>query len=75
MDRIPCSVCRQCNRKGKPSVSRFSAYCDSHVKEGIRVNRSGMFQRIKDFIYAKRYDEEQKNVNVTKGFRPSWFWR
>jgi len=75
MNRISCAECRQCNRKGKPSVARYSAYCDSHVKKGMQVNRSGIFQRFKDFIYERRYDEKTKQLKTTKGFRPSWFWR
>jgi hypothetical protein len=75
MDRISCLDCGQCNRKGKPSVMRFSAYCDSHIKQGISVNRVGLFERFKDFITQRRYDEKENMMKTTKGFRPSWFWR
>lgn len=72
---IPCYECRQCNSKGKPSVGRGSAYCDSYIKLGIKVNRVGLFQRFKDFIFNRRYDEKKNEMKNTKGFRPSWFLR
>ena len=75
MIEIKCNECRQCNSKGKPSVTRGSAYCDSHIKYGIQVNRVGLFQRFKDYLFERRYDEKEKKMRTTKGFRPSWFWR
>ena len=73
-DLIKCSVCRQCNRKGKKSVSRHSAYCDSHKKEGVKNNRVGLFKRFKDFISERRFDDKEKTMK-TDGFRKSWFYR
>jgi hypothetical protein len=74
-----CTECKQCNTRGKPSVMRGSAFCDSHRRFGEVVNRSGLFSRFKDFLFDRRaeYDDETgklKDVNE-KGFRPSWFWR
>lgn len=73
-----CRVCRQCNRKGRPSVMKGSAYCDSHINIGKKVNRVGLFSRFKDFLFDRRteYDEEGELKEFNKrGFRESWFWR
>ena len=75
LDLIPCYECRQCNRKGKPSVMRGSAYCDSHVVKRHKVNRLGLFERFKDFIFQRRYDEKTNQLKTTKGFRESWWYR
>ena len=78
MSIIKCCVCRQCNRKGKPSVSRGSAYCDSHIKTISQVNRSGLFSRFKDFLNERRskYDKEGNLKEFKqKGFRMSYFLR
>lgn len=75
MTDIPCHECRQCNQKGKPSVTRNSAYCNSHVRHGVIVNRSGLFQKFRDFITERRFDDKENKLKTTKGFRPSWFWR
>lgn len=72
---IECKECKKCNRKGKPSVMRGSAYCDSHIIRGIRVNRVGLFQRFKDLVFERRYDEKENKMRTNRGFRPSWFWR
>lgn len=72
---IECHDCRQCNRKGRPSVMRNSGYCTSHVREGIRSERSGLFQKLRDFITDRRFDEKTAKLKTNKGFRPSWFWR
>jgi len=73
---IKCYECGQCNRKGKPSVMRGSAYCDSHRKFGVKTNRIGLFQRFKDFMFEKRYNDQRETEKLKiKGFRPSWFWR
>ena len=78
MNRISCAECGVCNRKGKPSVSRFSAYCDSHVKKLKKTNRIGLFNRFRDFLFDKRakLDESGQIKEFKKnGFRESWFWR
>ena len=78
MKMITCSQCGQCNRKGKPSVMKGSAFCDSHVRSVRQVNRTGLFQRFKDFLYERRtrYDEKGEMKEFKKkGFRESWFWR
>ena len=72
---MPCRECGQCNQKGKPSAMRGSAYCDSHIRVGIKVNRVGLFRRVKDFIFERRYDEEKNQLKTHKGFRDSWFWK
>lgn len=81
---ISCRECRQCNRKGKPSVMRGSAYCDSHRKYYTH-KRKGLFgwiskkffSKVKDRTYNKRIeyndDGSVKEFNK-KGFRESWFF-
>jgi len=81
MDRIACSQCKQCNRKGKPSVSRYSKYCNTNhinkkiIKQGILTS---IFTKIKNKYYDARvkYNEQGqiKKMN-TKGFRTDWFYR
>jgi hypothetical protein len=84
-----CNTCGQCNRKGRPSVTRESAYCDSHKKYGHKdPDRIGLVQRFRNFISERRMvkvktDEKdeygkplfEEKFSTTKGFRPSWFWR
>lgn len=80
MNRIACVECRQCNSKGKPSVMRFSKYCDNHYIHRVKVKKSifGIFTKIKNKMMDKRvkYNEDGsiKEFNK-KGFRDSWFWR
>ena len=80
MNRIPCLECRQCNHKGKPSVTRFSKYCDNHYKFREKPKKSlfGWLTNIKDKFAERRtqYNDDGsiKDMN-TKGFRRSWFWR
>jgi len=80
MKRITCIECKQCNRKGKPSVTRFSKYCDTHYIHKTKVKK-GMFNwftNLKNKYYEKRvkYDKDGKPKDLnTKGFRKSWFWR
>jgi len=76
MQRISCLECKQCNRKGKPSVSRFSKLCDERYKKPVRV-KTGLFDaiiKLKDKIFDKRYDANKNDLN-TKGFRKDWFMR
>jgi len=80
MDRIACVECRQCNRKGKPSVLRFSKYCDDHHIYRVKTKKKKLawFTDIKNKFVEKRteYDDEGKMKDMnTKGFRNSWFWR
>jgi len=82
MDRLPCSECKQCNRKGKPSVTRLSKYCDTHYKNRPRVKQKkgffNFFTAAKDKFFDKRakYNDEGKIEDLnTKGFRKDWFWR
>lgn len=75
MSKISCIECRQCNRKGKPSVMKGSAYCDSHILSRPQTNRVDLFDRFKIFLFEKRYDEKTNDVSKNRGFRPSWFWR
>jgi hypothetical protein len=76
-----CLSCKQCNRKGKPSVTKNSMYCDLHYI-GIKRNlKSGLFRKImlrftnfkniKETMFNKRFDEK-KGLNK-KGFRERWF--
>ena len=80
MNRIACVECRQCNRKGKPSVSRGSQYCDNNYIRRVKTKRKlfGWFTDIKNKMMDRRveYDEDGnvKKFNK-KGFRESWFWR
>jgi len=80
MERIACRECRQCNRKGKPSIARGSAYCDSHYIHRAKTKR-GWFSFITD-VKNKFMDKRTKyNEDGTikefnkKGFRESWFYR
>jgi len=74
-DLQPCSVCRQCNHIGKPSVMRGSAYCDSHKQQGRIIARVGLFQRFKDRLFERYYDKKENQMKPSRGFRLSWFWR
>lgn len=61
-----CSDCRQCNRKGKPSVTRDSEYCRTHVvgnKPSV-----GFFASIKKNI-LNRFKDKEGNQMPVKGFR------
>ena len=71
----PCYKCKRCNVIGKPTAMRGSAYCDSHKKFGVKTKRVGIFQKAKDYIFQKRWDEEKQTMKTTRGFRKSWFWR
>jgi len=75
-NRISCLDCGRCNKKGKPSVTRLSKYCDENYVRKLQTKKSlfSFFTGIKDKFFNKRYDEEYNKMN-TKGFRPSWFWR
>lgn len=82
---IACNDCRQCNRKGRPSVMRGSAYCDSHVIKRIH-RRKGIFGFISKIFFKEhvknKYTEERTKYNEDgtiksfnkKGFRESWFY-
>jgi len=72
---IKCTECKQCNSRGKPSVMRNSAYCDSHIKVGIRVNRSGLFRGFMDFLFNRHFDDKEGKLKTTKGFRSDYFLR
>ena len=80
MNRLECLECKQCNRKGKPSVTRLSKYCNDHYIRRVKAKKSifGFLTNIKNKVYDKRikYDDEGniKDLN-SKGFRRSWFWR
>ena len=76
MSRVPCLVCKQCNRKGKPSVTRLSSYCDKHFVGQIKakINLFSKLTSIKDRLFEKRIGEEGKSINK-KGFREDWFLR
>jgi len=80
VNRIECYKCRQCNRKGRPSVMRLSKYCDDNYIRRVKTKRSifSFFTKVKTKYFDKRakYNEDgtMKDLN-TKGFRESWFWR
>ena len=80
MSRISCRECGQCNRKGKPSVSRLSKYCDNHyVKPSVtKRNWFGWLTDVKNKLMDKRVklneDGSVKSFNK-KGFREDWFYR
>jgi hypothetical protein len=63
--RISCAKCGMCNHKGKPSVSRFSAYCDSHLRNEWKVDRKGFFDGLK-MKYLWGMNQLMKPI---KGFR------
>jgi len=47
-NEIKCYQCGHCNRKGKPSVTKGSAYCEAN--SGIMSEeRKSIWQRIKGF--------------------------
>ena len=71
---LNCVECRQCNRKGKPSVSKFSSYCDTHRIKNKITKRIGLFQLIKSKLFDKRYNESKNDLKY-KGFRKDWFLR
>ena len=76
MSRVACSVCRQCNRKGKPSVTRLSSYCDKHYINQVRAKTS-LFSKlvsVKDRLLEKRFDEKTQSLKK-KGFREDYFYR
>ena len=74
MNRISCVECRQCNRKGKPSVTRYSKYCDNHYIGLVKTKgKFAFFTRIKDRLFEKRFSDEKGDLN-TKGFRKGWFF-
>lgn len=84
MNRILCKECRQCNRKGKPSVSRYSKYCNNHhinkiqIKKGNFKNLFNYLTKIKDKYLEKRTKINEKGEVEkikTKGFREDWFYR
>ena len=74
-----CQIYKNCNRKGKPSVMKYSAYCDSNVInihkelfwETLKL-RLNIFKKAKDFFFERRFDEKTNKLN-TKGFRKNWF--
>jgi len=73
---VSCLVCRQCNRKGKPSVTRLSSYCDKHYINQVRA-KLGLFSKLisfKDRLFNKRFDEKTNKLDK-KGFRDDWFLR
>ena len=76
IDMIPCSECKQCNRKGKPSISRGSKYCNEHIISN--KNTGGLFKwvvSIKDRLLEKRWDDKKQEIKTTKGFRKDWWYR
>ncbi len=79
MNRITCIECKQCNHKGKPSVSRFSKYCNEHYIRKTQVKKSffNWLTSLKNSIYDKRAYDKDGNVKKlnTKGFRESWFYK
>lgn len=76
LDLKPCYECKQCNHIGKPSVMRGSAYCDSHKRHGTKaVERISLFQKFKDRLFTKNFDEKENQMKPIKGFRKHWIWR
>lgn len=80
MGRVSCKDCKQCNRKGRPSVTRLSKYCDNHFVHRVKVEKSnvGFFTNLKNKFFDNRakYDEKGRLVEFkNKGFRRDWFWR
>jgi hypothetical protein len=65
-----CNECKQCNRKGKPSVTRESSYCYSHRTQKD-ILRLSIFSRIKERIQNSFLDEFG-NIKKLRGFRKSW---
>jgi hypothetical protein len=72
--RISCSNCKNCNRKGKPSVTRYSKYCNENFKRRIKTKKGfiNSLLNIKDKLFEKRFNSETKDLEL-KGFRKSWF--
>lgn len=76
-----CQVCKQCNHKGRPSVTKYSLYCDKNfigIKKTVKsslfrsiLSRLSKLNEIKDRMFNRRFDEK-KGMN-TKGFRKRYF--
>lgn len=77
-----CISCRQCNRKGKPSVTKYSLYCDRNYTNIKRTNKSSIwrkillriniFKKLKESFIDKRFNDTIGDLN-TKGFRKRYF--
>lgn len=70
-NRLSCLECKQCNRKGKPSVLRFSKYCDESYTKKL-PSKLSFFTNIKNKFFDKRFNEETGKLDK-RGFRDSWF--
>jgi hypothetical protein len=81
MELVSCRDCRQCNHKGKPSITRGSKYCDDHrisMRQANKEKKFGLFTNIKNRMFEKRakYDDKGQLTDLKqKGFRESWFWK
>lgn len=54
-NKIKCSDCRKCNRKGKPSVTKGSLYCEKN--RGIATpERLDVAEKIWDLLPFKHMD-------------------
>lgn len=77
-NRSSCRECRSCNRKGRPSVTRYSKYCDDHYRFKQKRSIFSFLFEIKTKYFGKRatYNDDGtlKELN-TKGFRKIWFLR
>lgn len=64
---IECCKCKQCNRKGKPSVTRDSAYCQ-HNRIDNKILRLGFFSKLKEKIFWLQHPENKPD-RKKGGFR------
>jgi hypothetical protein len=73
MELISCSNCNQCNHKGKPSVTRLSAYCDNHRIDN-KIIRTGFFKSFTERIFTILHPDNKSEIKKG-GFRISWYDR
>lgn len=65
MVKLNCRKCRKCNRKGKPSVSKHSLYCDKQRKVTVRAKES-LYTKLKRIKYLLRKNRIKENKKIGK---------
>lgn len=69
--KVKCSECGKCNKKGKPSVTRGSSYCE---KNQTNNEATGFFHTVKENLLKRFQIKNDKNETIqkdVKGFRMS----
>lgn len=69
-----CIECRCCNHKGKPSVTKYSKYCDEQYLLSHKTTPkffSFLFERVDHF--KERFKKFQENRITTKGVKTKGF--